>query len=72
MQQTPRELQRNHVNHLRLETNGVKLDPFHLLYTYQKTLKNKHGVYETVFGLMRVALFVICPKDLEKEEKYLT
>jgi hypothetical protein len=31
-----------------------------------------HGVYDTFSGLIREALFMICPEDLEKEEKSLT
>jgi hypothetical protein len=29
-------------------------------------------MYETFSGLMRDALFMICPEDLEKDEKSLT
>jgi hypothetical protein len=70
--QTPRELQRSHIEQLRLERNGVKLDMFLLLCAYQKTLKKKHGVYETFSSLMCGSLFMICPEDIEKEEKSLT
>jgi hypothetical protein len=69
--QTHCELQRNRIKKLRLERNGVKLDPFRLLYAYQDTLKKKRGVYEMFSGLMRDALFMICLEDLEKEGKYL-
>jgi hypothetical protein len=48
--QTPSELLRNRTEQLRLEKNGVKLNPFHLLYAYQKTLKKKHGVYDILWS----------------------
>jgi hypothetical protein len=70
--QTPHELLRNRTEKLRLGRNGVKLNPFHLLYAYQQTLKKKHGFYETLSGLVRDDLFMIFPEDLEKEKKSLT
>jgi hypothetical protein len=70
--QAPRELQRNRIEQLMLERCGVTLDPFYLLHAYQKTLKRKHVVYDMFSGLMRNVLFMICPEDLEKEEKSLT
>jgi hypothetical protein len=57
---------------LKLERNCVKLDPFHMLYAYKRTLKKRHGIYQTFSGFMCDALFIICGEDSEREENSLT
>jgi hypothetical protein len=57
---------------LKLERNGVKFDQFHLVHAYQGYLKKRHGIYQTLYGVMCHAISMICGEDLEMEEKSLT
>jgi hypothetical protein len=49
--------------------NGVKLDPFHFIKGYTRTLKKSHGIYLTFSGLLRDAVFMISNDDIERERR---
>jgi len=52
--------------------NGVKGDAFHVIQSYKKTLKKKHGMFATFSGLLRDAIFMVNEDDMERERKKLS
>lgn len=56
-----------------MERNGVKGDAFHGIDGYKKTLKKKHGMYDTFSGMLWDAMFMMVDKDaMERERKKLS
>ncbi|MGH3053570.1 MAG: hypothetical protein ACRDL7_01160, partial [Gaiellaceae bacterium] len=53
------------------DRNNIKADAFHFHHGYMRTLKKKHAMYEMFSGLLRDALFMPNPEDMQREEHLL-
>jgi hypothetical protein len=56
----------------KMNRNGVKGDAFHIINAYKRTIKKKHGMYPTFCGLLRDAIFMVDPDEMERERQKLS